>query len=264
MVKLVITDMDGTLVNSHGESPKDLFHRIHQLKEKGVRFAVASGRQYYNLAKHFGNMIDDIIAIADNGAMIFDYGKRLYMDEIAYEDVKNIVEVLRQRDDIYVVLCGEKRAYLETRDDGFYQKLLQYYDRAMVVDDLLEAAKEDSICKLAIFNAESAEKVIYPIVKEFEDRFMLAVSGNLWIDIMRRGVDKGAGVRKIQQLYGILPEECMAFGDYLNDFEMMQACEYSYAMANAHPKLKEICKYEAKSNDECGVTEEIVRFFHLD
>ena len=55
----------------------------------------------------------------------------------------------------------------------------------------------------------------------------------------------------------------MVFGDYLNDYEMMQSCKYSYAMANAHPKLKEISNYQAKSNDEDGVMEVIKEYFEI-
>ena len=67
----------------------------------------------------------------------------------------------------------------------------------------------------------------------------------------------------IQENYNISFDETMAVGDYLNDFEMMQNCKYSYAMENAHPKLKEICNYRAKSNDEDGVVDAIKKHFEL-
>lgn len=264
MVKLVVTDMDGTLVNSKDELPVDLFDRIHQLKELGVRFAIASGRQYYNLEKRFREIKDDLIVIAENGAMIFDHGECIYLDEIEYSDVEAFVQLLRSHEEIDTVLCGSKSAYIETKDKEFHQHLCQFYERVEVVEDLLAAAREDVICKIAVYNETSSENIIYPLLKPFEDKFMLAVSGNFWLDIMKRGVDKGTGIKKIQQTYGILPTECMAFGDYLNDYEMMQACEYSYAMENAHPKLKEICNYQTESNNENGVVKELVRFFGLD
>lgn len=263
MVKLVVTDMDGTLVNSKDELPKDLFLRIKQLKEKGVRFAIASGRQYYNLEKRFREIEKDIIVIAENGAMIFDHGTCIYTDEIAYEAVEKFVLILRKHEDVVTVLCGSQSAYIEYKDEAFLRHLRQFYERVEVVDDLLEAARKDVICKIAVYNETSSEEVIYPLVKPYEEEFKLAVSGNFWLDIMKRGVDKGTGIQKIQSLYQIKPEECMAFGDFMNDYEMMQVCGYSYAMANAHPKLKEICRYETESNDDDGVMKELVRFFEL-
>ena len=80
---------------------------------------------------------------------------------------------------------------------------------------------------------------------------------------MNIGVNKGEAIKIIQENYNISFDETMAFGDYLNDFEMMQNCKYSYAMENAHPKLKEICNYRAKSNDEDGVVDAIKKHFEL-
>ena len=83
------------------------------------------------------------------------------------------------------------------------------------------------------------------------------------MDFMNKGVNKGTAIERIQECYDVTYDETMAFGDYLNDYEMMQSCKYSYAMANAHPKLKEISNYEAKSNDENGVMEVIKEYFEI-
>lgn len=264
MVKLVVSDMDGTLVNSKDELPVDLFHRILQLKEKGVLFAIASGRQYWNILKRFEPIKDDVIFIAENGGMIFDQGECIYSDKIDESDIIEFINLFEEHSNIYVILCGLNSAYTMTKDQNFLEHIQKYYERVEVVDDLIEVTKRDTICKIAVYNEESSEKVIAPLLKSYEDRFMLAVSGNFWLDVMKKGIDKGNGIRRIQKQYDILPEESMAFGDYLNDYEMMQVCEYSYAMENAHPKLKEICKYQTESNEECGVVKELVRFFELE
>ena len=83
------------------------------------------------------------------------------------------------------------------------------------------------------------------------------------MDFMNIGVNKGTAIERIQEAYDITYDETMAFGDYLNDYEMMQSCKYSYAMGNAHPKLKEISNYQAKSNDEDGVMEVIKEYFEI-
>ena len=67
-------------------------------------------------------------------------------------------------------------------------------------------------------------------------------------------------MRLIQKKYNISYDETMAFGDYLNDYEMMQTCYYSYAMENAHEDLKAICNFNAPSNDEFGVITTIEHF----
>lgn len=127
--------------------------------------------------------------------------------------------------------------------------------------DILEAAKQDKICKVAVFDAVDAESNCYVRLERFRDGFMVILSGSRWVDLMNPGVDKGVAIEALQRQFGIAPAECMAFGDYLNDCGMMRVCDYSYAMANAHPGLKAVCRFEAKSNDENGVLEKIREFF---
>ena len=74
-----------------------------------------------------------------------------------------------------------------------------------------------------------------------------------WIDISNRSVNKGAAVTALLQRLSIPSAHAMAFGDYLNDYTLLQSCGESYAMANAHPDLKAIAKHVTASNDEDGV-----------
>ena len=95
------------------------------------------------------------------------------------------------------------------------------------------------------------------------ETFKVSLSGHEWVDIMNLTVNKGEAIRLIQKKYDISYEETMAFGDYLNDYEMMKSCYYSYAMKNAHEDLKEICRFEAPSNDENGVIKTIKKITQI-
>ena len=79
------------------------------------------------------------------------------------------------------------------------------------------------------------------------------LSEQSWIDIQNTDTSKGTAIQFLQEAYDIKPEECICFGDYLNDYTMMESCHFSVAMANAHPKLKEIANYETTTNDSQGV-----------
>jgi hydroxymethylpyrimidine pyrophosphatase-like HAD family hydrolase len=78
-----------------------------------------------------------------------------------------------------------------------------------------------------------------------------------WVDTINFGINKGLAVQQLQKRLHIAPKECAAFGDYMNDAEMMSSVYYSYAMANAHPKVKSLARYEAGSNAEYGVIKAI-------
>ena len=138
-----------------------------------------------------------------------------------------------------------------------------YYEKLENVDDLMDVIEKDKICKLAVFDATNAEENAYEILKKYNGELLVCLSGHNWVDLMNIGVNKGEAIKIIQENYNISFDETMAFGDYLNDFEMMQNCKYSYAMENAHPKLKEICNYRDKSNDEDGVVDAIKKHNEL-
>lgn len=263
MIKLVIADMDGTLLNSKKELSKRLFDVIEQLKKQNVRFAVASGRQYYNLLKVFEEIKEDVLFICENGTIVFDQGVNIYTDEIDYEELAPHVERIRNMEGAYPILCGTHSAYIENDDEEFLNNARMYYEHCELVPDILEAAKNDKICKIAIFDKINAETNTYEIYKKYSEQYTVTLSGERWVDVMNLGANKGHAIEMIQKQYNIEKKECMAFGDYLNDYEMMKVCDYSYAMANAHPLLKEVSNYEAKSNDEDGVVDTLIRHFHL-
>lgn len=265
MVKIIATDMDGTLLDSQKNFPKDMNYVLEKLKEKNVRFIVASGRQYYNLFEIFKKFNQEFIYISENGAMILDNDKLIYFNEIEGEKLFKPIEIARKIKGTSIVLCGEKAAYTENTGEFFKNNAFMYYENLEVLDDVLDVVREgrDRICKIALFHDKNSEKYLSHEFSEVEDDFLICVSGEFWIDFMNKGVNKGEAIKRIQQHYKVSYDETMAFGDYLNDYEMLQSCKYSYAMENAYPKLKEISNFQAKSNDENGVMEVIKDYFKI-
>ena len=263
MVKLIAADMDGTLLDSNKQLSPRLFPLLKTLHQKGVRFAVASGRQYYTLLEQFQEIQDQITFISENGAMVMEKGVSLYLDRIDPQSVARHVEMIRNISGAYPVLCGAKSAYYENSDPIFLDNFEMYYARTQKLDDVLDALHEDTIFKIAVFDEKGAEGNTYVKLQQSGEGLEVILSGLYWVDLMNPGVNKGKALTTLQKAYGISPEETMAFGDYLNDVEMMEACFHSYAMANAHPKLKELCRFEAASNDEDGVVQAITDYFKL-
>ena len=261
MIRLIAVDMDGTLLDSSHRLPPGLFPVVRELKRRGVRFAVSSGRQYYNLLKLFEPVRDEVTFICENGAIVFENHRNVYCSEIGFDRLVEPLRAIRAIRGAEPVFCGLKSAYAESRDPFFLENACRYSERLEIVPDILEAAKQDKICKVAVFDAVDAESNCYVRLERFRDGFMVILSGSRWVDLMNPGVDKGVAIEALQRQFGIAPAECMAFGDYLNDCGMMRVCDYSYAMANAHPGLKAVCRFEAKSNDENGVLEKIREFF---
>lgn len=257
-------DMDGTLLDSQKRLSPRLFPLLRRLLARGVRFAVASGRQYYSLLQSFEPLKDDILFISENGAMVMEAGRCVYFMEVPVDAAAEVLRIARGLPGVMPVLCCEQGAYIEDDDPIFVRNVRPYYVRCTRVPDLLEVVGQGRVCKVAVFDTGGAERGAYPLLsRRFADRLDVCLSGQNWTDLMPKGVNKGVAVQAYQRRTGIGPEACMAFGDYLNDYEMLCACGESYAMANAHPKLKAVSRHLAASNDDDGVVRALCEAFGL-
>ncbi|WP_312825635.1 Cof-type HAD-IIB family hydrolase [Epilithonimonas sp.] len=254
-IKLIVTDMDGTFLNSNYEVSPD-FPKVYQkLKDRGILFVPASGRQMPGITKYFGDIENEIGFIAENGGYIVYKNQELFADEMDHNLVVKIIKAVREIPGARAVLSAKKQAYYETEDQGFIDFFTQYYTKNQKVEDLTEVI-DDTAFKIAVYHPDGSEKNLYPILKQFEEFNLKAVvSGKYWLDVMNQNINKGIALEKLQKSLNILPEETMAFGDYMNDIEMLSKASYSYAMENAHPFVKETASFEAASNDSFGVLE---------
>lgn len=258
MIKMIVTDMDGTLLNSKKEMPQGMFALIEQLHDHNIRFVAASGRQYFNLYEKFKPIANDMIFIAENGMYMYGYGKEMAVHAMKKQQMRQFISICRSIPDTFYVVCGKKSAYIEQNDKEFRMHVDDYYTKCDLVHDVCEI--EDDILKVAVFNLHGTEAHVYPKFKAYTDDFMVSVSAFEWMDIMVKGIHKGTAVKELQKHFSVSYEETMIFGDFMNDYEMMQEGYYSYAMKNAHPEIKKISNLETNdTNEEEGVKKEIER-----
>ena len=255
MIKLIATDMDGTLLKSNNEIQDGFYDVFHKLKEKDIIFAAASGRQYYNLLERFKGLDNNMMFIAENGTFVVYRGEELIVNSLDKEIALELIKVGRTIENSYIILCGKNSAYIESRDERLIEQTEKYYARYEVVEDLTKV--EDDILKVTICDFSGSEENSNKYFDDYRDKAQICVSGEIWLDMMAKGVNKGLAIKKIQEKLGIKHEETMVFGDYLNDLEMMDSAYHSYAMDNAHDDLKKVARFIAKSNDECGVVQAI-------
>lgn len=255
MIKLIACDMDGTLLDSAKRLPAELPEVIAKLKEKGVLFCVASGRQYASLRLDFDAYADDILFICENGALVMQRDQRVLIDPIDPSFISGVVTAAKSLEGVYPVVCRADVALIEkTASDEFIRSTRMYYPSVEVVEDLTALGRLPDVCKVAFYDEGDAQTHELPALRaKLEGPLSITLSGEHWVDVMKPGVNKGCAMRGIQQKLGISAAECMAFGDYLNDCELLQAVSESYAMENAHPALKALARHIAPSNDENGV-----------
>lgn len=252
-VKLVVSDMDGTLLNTKGEVSILFFELFKKLQQQNILFCAASGRQYNSIVDKLATIKDEIFVIAENGAIAKKGDELLLLKSLNTEKVTTILPVLRNIKGANIVLCAQGTAYIESKDEEFFNLFQEYYHSFEVVDNLIEIAKATPILKIAVFHFSSSEEFIYPELKHLKEDYLLKVSGQNWLDISEDKANKGSALREVQQLLNISKEETMVFGDYHNDIEMLKEADFSFAMENAHKDIKKIANYTTKSNDDFGV-----------
>jgi Cof subfamily protein (haloacid dehalogenase superfamily) len=252
-VKLVVSDMDGTLLNSKGEVSNRFFTLFKQLQKQNIIFCAASGRQHNSIVSKLATIKDEIYVIAENGGIAKKGNTVLLSHFLQPEKVLKLIPILREIKGANVVLCCNEAAYIESNDDHFINLFQEYYHSFQVVNDLMETAKTIPVFKVAIYHFDSSEKFIYPVIKHFNTEVLVKVSGKNWLDISDKKANKGAALRTVQSLLNITKEQTMVFGDYHNDIEMMQEADFSFAMKNAHKDITALATYETESNDNFGV-----------
>ena len=246
--------MDGTLLNSKGELSELFYPVFAKLKADGIRFAAASGRQYFNLEKRFESLKEDVIFVAENGSYIMYQNQELYLQPLENDIAKSLIQTARQIPNAFAIFCGKKNAYVESSAPELWAQFTKYFERYELVENLLEIT-DDECLKISICDLAGSATNSYPHFKTWEEQIQVKVSAGIWLDMSHKLANKGRALEVLQQKYGISPEQTMVFGDYLNDLEMMGQAHYSYAMENAHADIKKAARFRAKSNDENGVIE---------
>ena len=251
-VKLVVTDMDGTLLNSKNDVSPRFFEIYEELKKRNIHFVAASGRQLFSIKEKLSPIKDEIYVIAENGGITLKAEEVLNTYTLPLNEVQEIIKTIREIDQAEMVICGKKRAYIESKDQDFIDFFKEFYVEYTQVDDLLEV-EDDDFFKIAVYHPTDAEKHIYPSAQNFEHKFKVKVSGEHWVDLSGLETHKGNALQKLQDQLGVDKSQTMVFGDYNNDLEMLQLADFSFAMANSHPNVKKTANYSTKSNDELGV-----------
>lgn len=244
MIKLIATDLDGTLATHEGKIPEEAFGVISQLASKGIKFVVATGRQTATVENDFRDVLQHIYVVTENGGVVRHQEQDIHAAYLDYQKVQEVIQELLKQPDLQFVVCCKDKAYQSADTERFNKELDKYYHSREVVADLL--AIQEPVIKIAIYHHEDITKEIQPFVQQkWAKDFKLTISGLNWLDMGCFSVNKGKAIEILQQDLGINKEECMAFGDYFNDVEMLAQVGHSYAMEHAPAGVKASAKYTA-------------------
>ncbi|MDO4886062.1 Cof-type HAD-IIB family hydrolase [Streptococcus sp.] len=262
MIKLIVSDMDGTFLNPKGTYDKERFQKLlDKMTEKGISFVVASGNRMDRLNAIFSGISGNIDFVAENGALVIDHGEVIARESMSEEQVNAVLDFFDGKfQDYRIVLSGIDSAYVMTGTDfdmeafDFELEDVQQFFKNMVQVDDFHKRPADPIVKITMTVSEkSAKKVTKRFNRAFKGELRAVASGYGAVDIIKTGIHKAWGVQTLMSKHGIKPEEVAAFGDGGNDREMLELAGHSYAVANASDEIKKVASYIIQSNARDGV-----------
>jgi len=253
MIRLIISDIDGTLVPEGSTSLNpEYMEVIRALTDRGVEFAAASGRQVSSVDAVFHEIRDRIFYLADNGAYIQKYGipaNEVYMNK---GDVLELIRDARKVPGCYVLLSTKDGFCTDEQDPEFHHLVfVEYGGTGGVVENAESCA--DCCVKLSLYCWDGSGPVYDSLYEKWKDRLAVSISGAQWVDFNDPASTKGNAVEWLQRELGITPEETVVFGDNFNDISMLKCAKRSYASVLSHPDVKREARYEVASYEEDGV-----------
>ncbi|MGN0806960.1 MAG: HAD family hydrolase [Candidatus Coproplasma sp.] len=253
MVKLIASDLDGTLLPPTKIMPEETFALIKRFHSLGGVFCPASGRQLPNLIKLFEPVKDYIAIIAENGGLVWYKGEIIFTDPTPANDVKRALDIIRAEEDLYPVISCTDCAYIEDDDEQFTTVFKRSYSAYKKVDNLDDVLTSVTALKISVwdaqFAAEHGGKVLPPKIHGLRTM----VSGRDWLDVSVADANKGKALNALMKRLNVDKSDCVAFGDHMNDLEMLLASGNPYVTANAFPALKAQVGVEIPSNADFGV-----------
>lgn len=260
-VKVILFDMDGTLLSSQKKIPDEFEKVFYQLQEKGMTLGIASGRPLENLQSYFPNIHKEMVFVCENGGMVAYKDSIISMETIPVHLVKKVIHKWQTMHDCSLLLCAEKATYHQDENALLMRKASNYYPNLVKVDNLDDV--EDLCLKMTMYDYDDSSKNTYPALRDLDVDLVAASSAIDWCDINYRKVSKAKGAEKLLAHMGLTFDALMMFGDEGNDFEILSAAKYGVAMKNAIPKIKAICDYECDTNDNNGIMKMLKEEFAL-
>ena len=277
MIRVIASDMDGTLLNNNHVFSEKTVESIKKACEKGIRFMVVTGRNYVSALEPLSKT--DLVCdyILSSGAEIRDQDRNVKMSiALTIEQCEYLYEKLKACS-IGIMFCSEERNYVigtfEEADNGILD-YIKYFHETKDREELkksplyemmwakttnlpdFQTLKEMGVVITKMFLVSDYVDQLQDIKQQLEERGDLAVSSsfkyNLEVTDIR--AQKGPILKEYIESLGYTMDEVMVLGDSLNDYSMMEMdFGATIAMANADEEIKKAAKYMTKSNEEDGV-----------
>lgn len=277
-IKLVASDVDGTLINNEYKVTPYTKEIVSKLKDKGIEFVIATGRAHDSALE----VANDLDINKDGYGLICLNGLRTYslpldtyeaFPTMTYEECETM-EVLGQKYHMGILYCFDDVIYFQMDEIAYLDYTIgmkadsvRYFNDKSDSEEIKNLKdikhrfdKGDPIQKIVYVQSDDFMNLITPrIKKDLDPNYDALLVGQGWLELMPKSITKGSALLKYAESLGIKPEEIMAFGDAENDISMLKVVGHGVAMGNAMDSVKEIAKDITDTNYEDGVAKYIAK-----
>lgn len=281
MIKLVASDLDGTIIDKDNDIFEDNFNAIRDINKSNIPFVVCTGKTY-SIYKGLCSSFHASYGIFGNGTSIIDLktGEKIYQKLLDIADVEKVIE-LAKKDNLHVHIytnnhiITEELLYLDLRNYKLQKKHI-YNNRLSfkVVPDLLKYVQRNNleISKVVISSTSSLTSVkaeiestinvdVFNIKKYGEFKDKIIDKEYEYLDVIPKNVNKGTALEYLSNYLNIDKKEILAVGDNLNDLSLLKTAGVGIAVNNAYSELKQVANYTTKNPVEKGGFAEAVYKF---
>lgn len=262
MIKLVATDIDGTILKDNGEYSEGVKNCITDMQKKGIKVVIVTGRMYAG-AKQVAeklNLKDAIVSY--QGGLIKENclsNKTLYETCIPKEDAKLVLDWAKQNN-IHINLYINDILYVENDNETIqkYAKRQNLEYKVYNFNDL----ELDNINKILAINYNDADMVT-SWVKECQQKFphlYIIKSTPYFCEFSTKKATKACAVQFLKGYYNINDNEVLAIGDQDNDIELLKAGGISIAMGNGTEELKKYADFITDTVENDGFVKAMEKF----
>ena len=259
-IRLIVTDMDGTLLDANHQLPPNFVEVVTQLRERGIHWGIASGRQLANLKQRFDEVGVAVDLIAENGslAQLANDPTPFFCDLTPVTAFEQVLRTALAIPGATPVLCGATCTWVHQAYPEHLSEIARYFCETQMWQTI-ESVAALSICKVAVYHPQAAT-VLYPKLQPCaSEAVRVILSGPNWVDVQMARIDKAHALEALMRQLGVEPQQTMVFGDYFNDVGMLTCGVHGVAMGNALPEIKALTPYHALPNTQNGVMDYLQR-----
>lgn len=268
MYQVIASDLDGTLLSpEHTLTP---FARkvLKSLTENGLRFIFATGRHHVDVEGIRESLDIETFMITSNGARIHNkQGDLIAAHNIPETFVDDLIDLGRDLPKVQTHVYANDNWYVE--DERVLEEEEEFFKDSEFMYEIVDFKTFDKSNVFKIFYTAKDPQELIGIEKQLNekwaDKVSIAYSAINCLEVMAQGVSKGAALVEVLKLKGFDLKECIAFGDGMNDFEMLSIVGKAHIMKNADIRLIErLPNVEIiGSNEDDAVVNRLVEYFSL-